>query len=93
MSVALIGQKIGRKAFMNMQSFIAAGQKYGACTFRHVIWIATSVGISLTVTLPVRLFAGGALTPCESIRRSSRCGRRPTPGTWPGSRSAWHESS
>ncbi len=36
---------------MNMQSFIAAGQKYGACTFRHVIWIATSVGISLTVTI------------------------------------------
>ncbi|KPX14796.1 Polygalacturonase, partial [Pseudomonas syringae pv. daphniphylli] len=61
MSVALIGQKIGRKAFMNMQSFIAAGQKYGACTFRHVIWIATSVGISLTVTLPTQAASDAAV--------------------------------
>ncbi|RMS76001.1 MULTISPECIES: glycoside hydrolase family 28 protein [Pseudomonas syringae group] len=46
---------------MNMQSFITAGQKYGARTFRHVFWIATSVGISLTVTLPTQAASDAAV--------------------------------
>ncbi|OSR65031.1 glycoside hydrolase family 28 protein [Pseudomonas syringae] len=46
---------------MNMQSFITAGQKYGARTFRHVFWIATCVGISLAVTLPTQAASDAAV--------------------------------